>query len=177
MTPDDGQTWHRLGEDTDKRSPADVNLPGDGIFGIRIVITNGNGFGGRPPARGDAPHCKIEVDTAVPFVQLRSVDVLPSSGQVEIRWNAQDKNLGTAPVNLFYRTRNDGPWQVVAREVKNDGTYRWSFPRDSGPQFFFKVEVADQAGNVAHDSTRQPIVIDMTEPRATVVSVTGSSSR
>ncbi len=55
MTPDQGQTWHRLGEDLDKRSPADINLPGDGVFGIRIVITNGNGFGGRPPVRGDAP--------------------------------------------------------------------------------------------------------------------------
>ncbi|MBI2806010.1 MAG: hypothetical protein HYX68_13605 [Planctomycetes bacterium] len=176
MTPDKGQTWHRLGEDTDKRSPAEVNLPGDGVFGIRIVVTNGNGFGGRAPVRGDLPHCTVEVDTTSPFVQLRSAEVLPGSGQVELRWNATDNNLSAEPVNLFYRTRADGAWQVIARNVKNDGVHRWTFPRDAGPQFFVKIEVTDRAGNLAQDSSRQPILIDLTEPRATVLGVTGSTS-
>jgi hypothetical protein len=176
MTPDKGQTWHRLAEDVQKRSPANINLPGDGVFGIRIVVTNGNGFGGKAPARGDAPHCTIEVDTTSPFVQLRSTDVLPSSGHVEIRWNATDKNLGSEPVSLFYRTRPDGPWQVIAKGVKNDGVHRWNFPRDAGGQFFFKIEVTDQAGNMAQHVSPQPVSIDMTEPRATVVGVTGSAA-
>jgi hypothetical protein len=176
MTPDKGQTWHRLGEDADKRSPADINLPGDGVYGIRIVVTNGNGFGGKAPVRGDLPHCTIEVDTTSPFVQMRSTEVMPSSGHVEIRWNATDKNLGTEPVSLSYRTRPDGPWQVIARGLKNDGVHRWAFPRDAGGQFFFKIEVTDLAGNMSQDVSRQPIVIDMTEPRATVVGVTGSGA-
>lgn len=174
MTPDNGQNWHRIGEDADKRSPAEVNLPGDGLYGIRIVVANGNGFGGKAPVRGDAPQCTIEVDTTSPFVQLRSTEVIPSAGHVEIRWNATDKNLGSEPVSLSYRTRTDGPWQVIAKNVKNDGVYRWTFPRDAGGQFYFKVEVADQAGNVSQDISRQPVVIDMTEPRATVVGVSGS---
>lgn len=177
MTTNAGQSWHRLGEDTDKRSPADIKLPGDGVYGIRIVVTNGNGFGGRAPVSGDAPHCTIEVDTTSPFVQLRSAEILPSSGQVEIRWNASDKNLGAEPVNLSYRTKTDGAWQLIARGIKNDGLYRWAFPRDAGAQFFFKVEVADQAGNLAQDSSRQPIVIDTTEPNATVITVTGNGTR
>ena len=176
MTPDKGQSWHRLGEDADKRSPADINLPGDGVYGIRIVVTNGNGFGGRAPVRGDLPHCTIEVDTTSPFVQLRSTEVLPSSGHVEIRWNATDKNLGTEPVSLSYRTRPDGPWQAIARGLKNDGIHRWAVPRDAGGQFFFKIEVTDLAGNISQDVSRQPVVIDMTEPRATVVGVTGSGA-
>jgi hypothetical protein len=176
MTTDKGQSWHRLAEQADKRSPAEINLPGDGVYGIRIVVTNGNGFGGRAPVRGDAPHCTIEVDTTSPFVQLRSTDVLPSSGHVEIRWNATDKNLGAEPVSLYYRTRPEGPWQVIARGVKNDGVYRWAFPRDAGGQFFFKIEVTDLAGNMSQDASRQPIVIDMTEPRATVVGVSGSGA-
>jgi hypothetical protein len=177
MTPDKGQTWHRLSEDFAKRSPASINLPGDGVYGIRIAVSNGNGFGGRAPTRGDAPHCTIEVDTTSPFVQLRSTDVLASAGHVELRWNATDKNLGNEPVSLFYRTRPDGPWQVIARGVKNDGVHRWAFPRDAGGQLFFKVEVTDLAGNVSHDVSRQPILIDMTEPRATVVGVTGNSNK
>ena len=176
MTPDKGQSWHRLGEDADKRSPAEIDLPGDGSYGIRIVVTNGNGFGGKAPVRGDQPHCTIEVDTTSPFVQLRSTEVMPSSGQVEIRWNATDRNLGTEPVSLHYRTRTDGPWQVIARGVKNDGVHRWAFPRDVGSQFFFKVEVTDLAGNMSQAVSSQPITIDMAEPQATVVGVTGSST-
>jgi hypothetical protein len=177
MTPDKGQSWHRLGEDSDKRSPAEINLPGDGSYGIRIVVTNGNGFGGKAPVRGDQPHCTIEVDTTSPFVQLRSTEVMPSSGQVEIRWNATDRNLGTEPVSLHYRTRTDGPWQLIARGVKNDGMHRWAFPRDVGSQFFFKVEVTDLAGNMSQAVSSQAITIDMAEPQATVVGVTGSAVR
>jgi hypothetical protein len=178
MTPDNGQTWHRLAEDTVKRSPAEIKLPGDGVYGIRIVVSNGNGFGGKAPVRGDAPHCTVEVDTTAPFVQLRSAEVMRGAGvsQVEIRWNATDKNLGSAPVTLHYRTRPDGPWELVARNVKNDGLHRWAFPRDAGSQFFFKIEVADQAGNVSHDVSRQPILIDMSEPRATIVGVSGGGA-
>ena len=176
MTPDNGQSWHRLGEDTDKTSPANMNLPGDGVYGIRIVVSNGNGFGGKAPVRGDAPHCTVEVDTTTPFVQLRTAEVVASSGHVELRWNATDKNLGSESVSLSYRTSPTGPWQAIAKNVKNDGLYRWNFPRDAGGQFFFKIEVADQAGNVAQDVSRQPVVIDVTEPRATVVGVSGSGA-
>jgi hypothetical protein len=176
MTPDNGQTWHRLGEDADKNSPADIKLPGDGAYGIRICVTNGNGFGGKTPVRGDMPHCTIEVDTTSPFVQLRSAEVIPSTGQVELRWNAQDRNLGAEPIAIFYRTKNDGPWQNIVRGLKNEGHYRWAIPRDIGGQIFFKIEVADLAMNIAHDTTRQPVVIDLSEPSATVVGVSGMAT-
>ncbi|MBI3821169.1 MAG: hypothetical protein HY289_00645 [Planctomycetes bacterium] len=176
MTPDNGQTWHRLAEAKDKRSPTEIDLPGDGAYGIRIVVSNGNGFGGKAPVRGDAPQYTIEVDTTAPFVQLRSTEVLPSAGQVEIRWNAHDKNLGADAVSLYYRTRPDGPWQVIAAGVKNDGVHRWAFPRDAGGQFYFKVEVTDRAGNKSVAASTQATVIDMTEPRVTVVGVTGAGA-
>jgi hypothetical protein len=176
MTPDKGETWHRLSEDMAKRSPTSIKLPGDGTYGIHIAVANGNGFGGKAPVRGDKPHYTIEVDTTAPFVQLRSTDVLPNNGQVEIRWNATDKNLGSEPVSLFYRTKADGPWQVIAKGLKNDGVHRWAFPRDAGGQFFFKIEVADLANNMSHAVSAQPVLIDMSEPRATVLGVTGGSA-
>lgn len=176
MTPDNGQTWQRLLEDSAKHGPTDIKLPGDGVYGIRIVVTNGNGFGGQAPARGDAPNSIIEVDTTCPFVQLRSAELLPAAGQIELRWNASDKNLGPEPVTLHYRTRPDEPWKIIARNVKNDGAYRWAFPHDVGSQFFFKVEVGDMAGNVSHAVSHQPTTIDMTVPRATIVGVSGGGA-
>ncbi len=177
LTADLGQTWRRLAEDSDRRSPVEFDLPGEGVFGIRLVITNGNGFGGRAPQRGDSPTCAIEVDASAPFVQLRPIEPIVANGALEVRWQASDKNLSAEPVNLYYRARIDGPWQVIARGVKNDGTYRWNVPRDAAAQFFVKVEVTDLAGNTARAESSNPIVLDTTEPRATVVNVTGLSVR
>ena len=115
LTHDEGKSWHRVGEDLDRHTPAEVDLPGEGLFGVRLAITNGNGFGGTPPAHGDAPQVWVEVDTTAPFVQLRPGEVVPQSGAFDIRWSASDPNLGAEPVALFYRTRTDGPWQPIVR--------------------------------------------------------------
>jgi hypothetical protein len=176
LTADGGQTWQRHQEDPDRRSPAEIDLPGEGLFGIRLAITNGNGFGGTPPARGDLPTCWIEVDTTAPFVQLRPIEPAQNGG-MELRWTASDKNFGSEPISLYYKTRTDGPWQVIARSIKNDGFYRWIFPRDQGSQFFVKIEAVDLASNVSHAETPNAIVLDMTEPRASVVGVTGTTQR
>lgn len=173
LTPDKGQNWTKVAEDTDKRTPAEIDLPGEGLFGIRLAITNGNGFGGRAPKTGDRPSFYIEVDATSPFVQLQPIDMVPGSGAIDIRWTASDNNMAAEPVSIFYRTQSNGNWQPVARNLKNDGVYRWAFPREIGPQFFLKLEVADQAGNVTKVETPTPILLDMTEPEATLVDVTG----
>lgn len=176
MTADKGASWQRAGEDVDRRSPAEIDLPGEGLYGIRLAVTNGNGFGGATPAPGDTPHSWIEVDTTAPVVQLRDIDPMTSGGTLEIRWVATDKNLSAEPINLYYATKREGPWQPLARNVKNDGSYRWGFPHDAGNQFFVRLEVTDQAGNSTRCETPMPVVLDMTEPHALVVGVTGSGS-
>ena len=173
MSHDEGKSWRRVAEDIDRTTPAEVDLPGEGLFGIRLAITNGNGFGGTPPTAGAQPHVWVEVDTTPPFVQLRPIEIVPQAGAIDIRWSASDPNLAPEPVTLYYRTRPDAPWQPIAKHIKNDGSHRWSFPHDAGSQFLFKVEVVDLAGNVARAESQTPVVLDMTEPRASVISVTG----
>src|SRR5205823_6628344 len=51
MTPDKGNSWHPLREVADKNSPIEIKLPGDGFYGLRVVVSNGNGFGGRAPVK------------------------------------------------------------------------------------------------------------------------------
>lgn len=177
VTTDKGATWQKIGEDHDRRSPAEVDLPGEGVYGIRLAVTNGNGFGGTAPQRGDQPTCWIEVDLTCPFVQLRPIEPVAQNGALEIRWSATDKNLGPEPVSLFYRARAEGAWQPIARNIKNDGVYRWNFPRDLGPQFFLRVEVTDLAGNLARADTPNAILLDMTEPHAQVIGVSGINPR
>ncbi len=176
ITKDRGTTWTRLCEDNDRRSPAEITLPGEGLYGLRLVVTNGNGFGGTPPQRGDQPTSWIEVDNSPPQVQLREVELVRNGGLLELRWAANDKNLGPSPVTLLYSVRREGPWQVIARNLKNEGSYRWSFPRDAGGRFFLRVEATDQAGNLGWAETNSPISFDMTEPRGQVLGVTASQA-
>jgi hypothetical protein len=177
MTSDSGKNWQRLCEDVDRHSPAEIDLPGEGVYGIRLVVTNGNGFGGSPPKPGDTPTSWFEIDTTAPFVQMRDVDPVTDGGSLQIRWSASDKNLGANPVNLYYRTQQDAPWEVMAKELQNSGSYRWAFPHGRGSQFFVGIEVIDRAGNVMRAELPNPITLDMTEPSATVVSVSGVNAR
>lgn len=169
---DNTGVWHRLATDNDRQSPAEITLPGEGLYGIRLAVTNGNGFGGNPPRANDEPNFWIEVDTTSPFVQFRPIDSVTKGGTIELRWTATDKNLGNQPVSLFYATKQGGPWFPIAREVENRGVYKWRFPRNSGSQFFVRIEVVDQAGNRSQVETPSPIVLDLTEPVASVVGVT-----
>jgi hypothetical protein len=172
-TADKGASWQRVGEDLDRRSPAEIDLPGEGLFGIRLVISNGNGFGGQAPAANDAPHTWVEVDTTPPTVLLHNIEPLARDGRLEIRWTVTDKNLPAEPINLYYATKQEGPWQPIARGLRNDGAHLWAFPHDQGNQFFVRLEASDEAGNRCEVTAPMPVVLDMTEPHALVVGVTG----
>ena len=173
MTNDQGANWKFLTEDANRRSPTEFNLPGDGLYGVRVVVTNGNGFGGHAPVASEQPQLWIEVDTTAPVVQLKELEPNASTGTIDIRWTATDKNLGPEPINLSFAThRAEGPWQPLAKNLKNDGLYRWPIPRDMGAQFFIRIEATDLAGNATRTESPTAVVLDMTEPRASVIGVT-----
>ncbi len=174
ITSDGGQTWQCLGEDPDRHSPVEIDLPGEGSYGVSLVVSNGRGFGATPPAPGDAPDWWIEVDLTKPVVELTSVR--PGSGDdataLWINWNARDKNLGNDAVDLFYAVNREGPWTPIARGVKNDSRYRWSVPKQIGPLAFIRLVVTDKAGNKTQCETPQAIALDdMSRPRGHVVGI------
>ncbi|HEV3263808.1 MAG TPA: hypothetical protein VG013_43635 [Gemmataceae bacterium] len=180
ITHDEGQTWQRLCEDTDKRSPAEIDLPGDGLFGLSLVVTNGNGNGAPAPARGDVPNWWVEVDTTKPSAQLLAVR--PVSGDdgnsnFVISWTASDKNLKSEPIDLYYSTQRDGLWVPIVRGLANTGNYRWAIPKGAGQEFWVRMEVSDRAGNIARCDIAQPVVLDFSRPRAHVVGVSANASR
>jgi hypothetical protein len=176
MTRDEGANWQKLGEDPDRRSPVDFDLPGDGVFGISLVLTNGSGFGGAPPARGDTPDYWVEVDLTKPSAQLLGFrpGVGEETGTLTITWQASDKNLGETPVDLYYAGHREGPWLPVGRGLRNDGVHRWTLPREGGPEFFFRLEVTDKAGNLTRCDSSQPVVVDTTRPKARVLGIKAS---
>ena len=54
-TRDGGRTWRSFGLDPNRRSPMQVRVNEEGIYGFRVVVTSRAGYGPRPPASGDQP--------------------------------------------------------------------------------------------------------------------------
>jgi hypothetical protein len=166
MTWDGGKTWESLGEDPDRKSPMEVRLPGDGVFGI--VARNGGG----PPAKGDVPDWRIEVDTVKPTVTefAAAAGTGDEKSSVLIGWAATDKNLGPDAAALSYAAQPDGPWVPIARGLPGAGQHRWKW---TGPapaqQVYLRLEVTDKAGNVTRQDTRTPVVLE--QPRARIRAV------
>jgi len=173
MTSDRGQSWQKIGEDKNLKSPAEVNLPGEGVFGVSLVVTNGRGFGGTPPQPGDQADYWIEVDVTRPSGEITGVR--PSGaddGSLVVTWNARDKKLATEPIDLYFSTTREGPWTSIAKGVQNDGSYRWVPPRDVAAHAYLRMMVHDQAGNTFTCETANPVALDdLSRPRGRVLGV------
>jgi len=180
LTRDQGQSWTRIGEDPDRKSPVELDLPGEGLFGVSLAVSNGRGFGGTPPSPGDAPDWWIEVDVTKPTAEILGVQ--PALGQEDgglvINWTARDKNMGAEPIDLYYSAHHDGPWQVIAKGLKNDGHYRWSVPTEVGSQAYLRLVATDRAGNSTHCDTAQAVALDdLSRPRGHVIGVATTAPR
>jgi hypothetical protein len=179
MTRDEGQTWQRLCEDPDRQSPVEIDLPGDGTYGLSLVVTGNNGNGGGPPARGETPDWRLEVDTTKPEARILAVRPEPGEGPgvFLITWTAQDRNLKPEPIDLEYATQSDGgAWILIAKGLKNDGNYRWTMPHGLTGEVQVRMRVTDMAGNTTTCTAPQPVVMDHSRPKAKVVGVVAGAS-
>ena len=178
LTEDEGRTWRRYAEDTDLTPPMVVNLPGEGVFGLRLVVTSKAGLGRRPPQEGDAPDMRVEVDTTVPIVKLFRPE--PYKGRrdaIVLTWQASDdRNLATSPITLQWAERPDGEWKTIATDLTNSGRHVWTV----GPNMvrvYLRVVARDMAGNQGFDETADPILVDLTEPEAKIVGISSGVRR
>ncbi|GIW78607.1 MAG: hypothetical protein KatS3mg105_0414 [Gemmatales bacterium] len=178
-TRDEGRTWNLLCDDPDLKSPVSFALPGDGLYGISLVVQNGNGEGGSVPKSGCQPDCWIEVDSTRPVAQLLLVRPVFNASQypeLRITWTAADKNLQPNPVNLYYASDRQGPWTPIALGISNSGRFHWKPATKLQGPVFIRLEVSDQAGNTTRCETSQPVVLNMSKPKAKIVSVVPRAS-
>jgi hypothetical protein len=180
ITRDQSKTWQKLCEDVQRKSPVEVTFPGDGLYGVTLVASNGRGAGSSPPTANDAPDWWIEVDTTRPTAQITKLSSVTEEkkGVVLIHWTAQDKNLGDGPVELSYGSTPQGPWQTIAKGLKGDGNYRWLPPREVGSQAYIQLVVRDLAGNSCTVHTLVPVLIDDPDsPRAHIRGITTTGTQ
>ena len=174
ITQDGGRTWIRRGEDPDRKSPFDVDLGGEGTFGLSLVARSASGLGDQPPAPGDPPQSWVEVDTTPPSVQLYppQIGTGPHAGKVAITWRASDLHLAPRSVSLLWRPDQPGSaWQPILDGQENMGQYIWAVPPSFPARFHIRVEAVDSVGHRggAETSDSAPVIVDRSRPRSRII--------
>jgi hypothetical protein len=177
-TRDGGRSWVRLGEDADRRSPFEFDVPEDGVYGISLVVSTPT----RPgvlPASGDTPDCWIEVDATKPMINVSEVrpGMGDDAGHLFVTWSASDKNLAPEPVEILIAAEPQGPWLPVGRGQKSDGAAKFALPRDIGWKVYLRVEARDLAGNCGRWESREPIALDGGKAKARVLGVSAGAKK
>jgi len=155
---DGGRTWRNYARDDDHRSPLLVTVDEEGTYGFRIVVDS-VGAGSTAPAPGDAPELWVDVDLRRPVVELTGIErgIGNQADHLILRWRADDGNLESRPISLYFSSRPSGPWSTVATNLENTGVYAWRVERYVPERFFLRLEARDTAGNLAAFQTREPI--------------------
>jgi hypothetical protein len=174
ITQDGGRTWIRRGDDPDRVSPIEVDVGGEGTYGICLVARSAAGLGDQPPAPGDPPQSWVEVDATAPAIQLDPVQVGTgtNSGKIAISWRATDLHLAPRSVALSWRPDQPGAaWQPIVDGQDNTGQYIWVVPATVPPRFHIRVEATDSVGHrgSAESTETGPIMIDRSRPRSRII--------
>jgi len=178
VTVDGGRTWEKWGEDEDRRSPFEIQVESERLFGFRMVIVANNGLATRSPEPGDAADIWIAIDGTKPRARLlqASYGQGEHAGQLDIRWEADDEHLGPRPISISFGETADGPFTMLAASLPNSGQYFWTIDPRTPRQLFLRLEVRDDAGNVAMDQTPEQVSLEGLSPKGRIRAISPGSA-
>ncbi len=169
-TIDQGRTWEAWGLDPDRKSPFDIEVETDGLFGFRMVIVGANGLASNRPRSGDDADAWIQVDTVQP--QARITSALYGKGQeagaLVIEYTVTDPFLPERPISLFFSETPHGPWEAISRGVRNQGRFVWPSTPSLPPKIYLKIDATDLAGNIGSSVLDLPIDVEGIAPRGRI---------
>ncbi len=174
ITEDNGRKWWKYGDDPDQKSPFDVEVPRDGVYGFAIRVRSGAGLSNDPPVPGESPAIVIAVDQTAPLVEMLPIQQGQGNAinRLLIRWKVVEEHPAEKPVSLYYAANPNGPWEPISG-WKDDlnGSFEWTVGAGVPSEFYVRVMVRDVAGNVGKAETQLPIVVDLQRPTARIVDV------
>lgn len=178
VSQNNGDKWYRYGVDEDHRSPFEVEVPSDGVYGFVMRVVSGAGLTDPAPQPGERPEISIVVDSSPPVVNLFPLQQGQGAdaNRILITWKATDQKLADRPIALSYAANPDGPWQQISDWLPNTGQYIWNVGQGIPPRLYVRVVARDAAGNLARVDTPQPVLVDLAKPTARIVDVESSVS-
>ena len=179
VTNDNGRTWTSRGEDTDRMSPFQVDLGGEGRFGLKLVAKSAANQGDRPPVPGETPQTVVEVDSTPPTITLDEAKLV--GNRLLIRWHANDLHPAERPVILSIKAdAPDARWQIITpAAVDNSGQYQWLVSPKCPPKIFVRVDIRDALGNLGFAETPEtsPVIVDRTKPKSRILGLDAGNPR
>jgi hypothetical protein len=173
ITEDDGDKWFKYGNDVDRTSPFQVEVPRDGIYGFALRVHSGAGLAADPPNTGEKPSIVVVVDNTPPGVKLLSADQGRGKdlNRVVIRWSVADDYPSDMPVALSYTSDPNGVWEPISGWIADSGEYTWNAGPNAPTRLYFRVTARDAAGNLNRAQTTEPVIVDLSRPSARIVDV------
>lgn len=193
VTRDEGRTWQKWSQHDGKAAAVRValdvreNTQLEGVYGFKLVPVSGAGLSDREPTAGDAPDMRVVLDVTPPQIDLFAPVSDPNTPDtLVVQWKATDRNFSDDPITLEWSESPTGPWKPVAssgtdpviqataigapvpRRLANTGQYGWRIPAGVPARVYLKAAARDAAGNVKEVVTREPILVDLTKPRAKI---------
>jgi hypothetical protein len=193
VTRDEGRSWYKWSQHDGKGGSVRVvldtreNMQLEGSYGFRLVPVSGAGLSEREPTAGDVPELRIILDVTPPQIDLFPPVSDPNAPDtLIIQWKATDRNFGDDPITLEWSETPGGPWKPVAsaaneaivqvgalatpiaRRLPNTGQFGWRVSLGVPARVYLKATAKDAAGNVREIVTREPILVDLTKPRAKI---------
>jgi hypothetical protein len=188
VSRDDGRSWVRWSQHDGRETPLKVvldtrfNKEVEGDYGFVLVPVSGAGLSEGAPTANTAPELKVRVDTTAPVIKVYAPTADPNNkAALMLNWEATDKNLGRDPVAIEYAESPQGPWKSVtgtdgpaATRIENTGSYSWQPPLNlATPKVYLRFAAWDLAGNKSEVVTPQPILVDLTKPKARIQGISG----
>jgi subtilisin family serine protease len=105
------------------------------------------------------------IDPTVAVTSPNGGEVLQVSNNVNLTWNAADALGGVTAVDIeLSRTGNAGPWETIATNQPNTGSYGWNVTAPGTNQAVLKVTARDAAANSATDLSDNTWTIEAPVP-------------
>ncbi len=183
VSRDDGRSWVRWSQHDGRETPLKVvldtrfNKELEGDYGFMLVPVSGAGLSEGAPVANTAPELKVRIDTTAPVIKVYAPTADPNNkAALMLNWEATDKNLGRDPVAIEYAESPQGPWKSVTgtdgptpTRIENSGSYSWQPPLNlATPKVYLRFAAWDLAGNKSEVTTPQPILVDLTKPKARI---------
>jgi hypothetical protein len=161
-THNGGAAWSRFGEDADRQSPMTVTVQHEGLYGFWMVIERNDGVRGEAPHAGSPPQIWVGVDKTPPLGRLTTANWAAIEGRASlvVHWEASDARLAAMPIALAMAASPEGPWNVVAQDIENSGTYPVPLGATPPDHYYIRLTVRDEAGNEQVCTSSEPIIVD-----------------
>lgn len=200
VTRDDGRTWTRWSQHDGREAPLKVvldtrfNKEVEGDYGFALVPVSGAGLSDGAPAAGTAPDMRVRVDVTPPAIKVYQPSADPNNrNALMLHWEATDRNFGKEPIAIEYAETPNGPWRSVTapevvpaaagggkepHRIDNAGSYSWQPPATlTGPKVYLKFTAWDLAGNRSEAVTPNPVLVDLTKPKARIQGISSAGGR